>query len=249
MSVISSECDLDDTKEVEAFIMTSLGKLIFVDIHARHSKSLSSDETSDDLTECLSLAFENLYYMPYDIMECYGPIVHTLDISHNQFSRNLQFLAEFEELTSLNLDHNNVDAYTVFPRMPKLQLLWLNHNDIDDLYPFLKNLRDSLPNLRYLSLMGNKAAPSYLNGGTFYDYLQYRLFVISWFPRLVHLDDRIVTAEQRREAKRLFKRPLLEHIAETAPLPGCIKQLHNKLLNVFLKPTLSEKAKSTNFII
>lgn len=88
--------------------------------------------------------------------------------------RNLQFLGEFENLTSLNLDHNNIDDHTVFPHMPKLQLLWLNHNSIEELYPFIKNLYESVPNLRYLCLMGNKAAPSYLNGGTFYDYLQYR---------------------------------------------------------------------------
>lgn len=92
----------------------------------------------------------------------------------NYLFRNLQFLAEFENLTSLNLDHNEIDDHTVFPHMPKLQLLWLNHNNIGELYPFVKNLYESVPNLRYLCLMGNKAAPSYLNGGTFYDYLQYR---------------------------------------------------------------------------
>ncbi|CAK9823772.1 Leucine-rich melanocyte differentiation-associated protein [Anthophora retusa] len=154
--------------------MTSLGKLIFVDIHCRHPKSLSSDKPSVDVVDSLSLAFENLFYMPFDIIENYGNTLRTLDISHNKFSRNLQFLAEFENLTSLNLDHNDIDDHTVFPYMPKLQLLWLNHNSVEELYPFIKNLYESVPNLRYLCLMGNKAAPSYLNGGTFYDYLQYR---------------------------------------------------------------------------
>ena len=101
------------------------------------------------------------YIVKYDLFPCH-------------IFRNLQFLAEFENLTSLNLDHNNIDDHTVFPHMPKLQLLWLNHNNIEELYPFIKNLHESVPNLRYLCLMGNKAAPSYLNGGTFYDYLQYR---------------------------------------------------------------------------
>lgn len=89
-------------------------------------------------------------------------------------------MAEFENLTSLNLDYNKIDSYTIFPYLPKLELLWLNHNDIDNLFPFLKSLYESFPNLRYLSLMGNQAAPSYLNGGTFYDYLQYRS--VSFFP-------------------------------------------------------------------
>ncbi|XP_078036617.1 leucine-rich melanocyte differentiation-associated protein isoform X2 [Augochlora pura] len=231
--------------------MTALGKLIFVDIHCRQSKSLCTEKTNADLIDSLSLAFEQLFYMPFDIIENYANTVHTLDISHNKFSRNLQFLAEFENLTSLNLDHNSLDDYTVFPYMPKLQLLWLNHNNIEELYPFVKNLYESVPNLRYLSLMGNKAAPSYLNGGSFYDYLQYRLYIISWFPHLVHLDDRVVTPEQRKEAKRLFKRPFLENLADHNPLPECIKHLHNKITNIFFKPTLpyKEKSRGTNLIV
>ncbi|XP_015600694.1 leucine-rich melanocyte differentiation-associated protein isoform X2 [Cephus cinctus] len=232
--------------------MTSLGRLVFVDINSRHPKSLYSDESSIDVTDSLSLAFENLFHMPFDIIESYGSTLRTLDISHNKFSRNLYFLTEFENISSLNLDHNNIDAHSIFPSMPKLQLLWLNHNKIEDLFPFLKNLYTSMPNLRYLCLMGNKAAPSYLNGGSFYDYLQYRLFVISWFPKLVHLDDRIVTNEQRLEAKRLFKRPFLEQLTENAQLPECIKLLHNKVTNVFGKQALPDKMKTSrgkNFII
>ncbi|XP_051159612.1 leucine-rich melanocyte differentiation-associated protein-like isoform X1 [Leptopilina boulardi] len=247
----NEEFGLEDA--VEEFAMTSLGKLIFVDSHSRHSKSLSSDESSNlDFNESLSLAFESLFHMPYDIIENYANSINTLDISHNKFSRNLQFLSEFENLTSLNLDHNNIDSFTIFPYMPKLQLLWINHNQIDDLFPFIKSLYESLPNLRYLCLMGNKAAPSYLNGGSFYDYLQYRLVVISWFPRLIHLDDRIITDEQRLEATRLFKRPLLEQFTENAVIPECIKVFHSKLSNMFVKNSLPEKlqmSKNSNFII
>ncbi|KAG7203772.1 hypothetical protein KM043_013794 [Ampulex compressa] len=239
---LSDELELQkEVEEVDNLAMTSLGKLIFVDIHSRHSKSLPSDETSVNTTDSLSLAFENLFYMPFDIIENYGNTIRTLDVSHNKFSRNFQFLTEFENLTSLILDHNNVDVYTIFPHMPKLQLLWLNHNNIEDLYPFIKNLYKSVPNLRYLCLMGNKAAPSYLNGGSFYDYLQYRLYVISWFPRLLHLDDRTVTPEQCEEANRLYKRPMLETLAENASLPDCIKHLHNKITNMFSKPILPDK--------
>lgn len=90
------------------------------------------------------------------------------------YFRNLQFLSEFDNLRSINLDHNKVDDITVFPNMPNLELLWLNHNSIKNLYPFIKNLHRSMPNLKYLCLMGNEAAPSYLNGGDFYDYLRYR---------------------------------------------------------------------------
>ncbi|XP_046736271.1 leucine-rich melanocyte differentiation-associated protein-like isoform X1 [Diprion similis] len=240
---------IDDAEEVEELAMTSLAKLVFVDTHSRSNQNGAAESESD---EALSLAFENLFHMPFDIIETYGSTLRTLDISYNEFSRNLHFLAEFDNVTSLNLDHNNIDSYTIFPPMPKLQLLWLNHNKIEDLYPFVKNLHASVPNLRYLCIMGNKAAPSYLNGGSFYEYLQSRLFVISWFPHLVHLDDRAVTPEQRLEAKRLFKRPLFDQIAETTQVPECLKHLHNKMSSIFSKPTLpvtSKLPKGPNFVI
>ncbi|XP_043266728.1 leucine-rich melanocyte differentiation-associated protein-like isoform X2 [Venturia canescens] len=240
-----NDLEIDDKKRVKEYAMTSLGKLIYMDTHSRYpNNSTSADDAATiDSSETLSLAFENLFYMPFDIIENYGSTIHTLDLSHNKFCRNLQFLAEFENLTSLNLDHNSIDSFTCLPHMPKLQLLWLNHNNIVDLFPFVKNLYESVPNLRYLCLMGNKAAPSYLNGGTFYDYLQYRLFVISWFPRLIHLDDREVTREQRIEAKRLFKRPIFENFAENAPLPECLKLIHAKITNFFSKPVMPDRVK------
>lgn len=81
---------------------------------------------------------------------------------------------EFKELTSLICDHNNITSTSFIPFMPNLELLWLNHCKIAELYPWAQRLRHSCPNLKYLSLMGNPAAPSYLNGGNFYEYLQYR---------------------------------------------------------------------------
>lgn len=84
----SDELELQkEADEVEEFAMTSLGRLIFVDLHCRHPKSLSSDKSSVDNIDSLSLAFENLFYMPFDIIENYNNTLHTLDISHNKFTR------------------------------------------------------------------------------------------------------------------------------------------------------------------
>ncbi|XP_068623752.1 uncharacterized protein [Battus philenor] len=99
----------------------------------------------------------------------------------------------------------------------------LNHCKISSLYPWAGKLKESCPNLEYISLMGNPAAPSYFNGGTFYEYLQYRLFVISKFPSLSHLDDRRVTEDEKAEAHRLYKRPLVERIV--SPGSGGLSQL------------------------
>jgi len=89
-------------------------------------------------------------------------------------SRNLQFLSSFEKLTTLILDHNNLRSDVIFPSMPTLTTLWLNHNAVAKLHPLMESIQKAFPNLKILSLMGNEAAPSYLNGGTYYEYLQYR---------------------------------------------------------------------------
>lgn len=92
----SDELELQkEADEVEQFAMTSLGKLIFVDIHCRHPKSLSADKPSVDIADSLSLAFESLFYMPFDIIENYGNTVRTLDISHNKFSRYVRIKKMF----------------------------------------------------------------------------------------------------------------------------------------------------------
>ncbi|KOB76213.1 Leucine-rich repeat-containing protein [Operophtera brumata] len=99
-----------------------------------------------------------------------------------------------------------------------IKYLDISHNKITNL-----DALESCPSLQYLCLMGNPAAPSYFNGGTFYEYLQYRLFVISQFPSLNHLDDRRVTGDQRTEAQRLYKRPLVERLV--SPGGGGLAQL------------------------
>ncbi|XP_030029969.2 leucine-rich melanocyte differentiation-associated protein isoform X1 [Manduca sexta] len=159
----------------------------------------------------LTLAYERLYEVPRTIVERFSDHIKYIDLSHNKIT-NLDALVHFKHLTSLIADHNPITENCVLPPLPKLELLWLNHCKISSLYPWVGKLKDSCPNLQYLCLMGNPAAPSYFNGGTFYEYLQYRLFVISQFPSLNHLDDRKVTDDQRAEAHRLYKRPFLERI-------------------------------------
>ncbi|XP_032515941.1 leucine-rich melanocyte differentiation-associated protein-like isoform X1 [Danaus plexippus] len=200
-----------------------------------------NDGTEDDATK-LTLAYENLYELPRTIVERFSDHIIYLDISHNKIT-NLDALVHFKHLTSLIADDNPITENCLLPPMPKLQLLWLNRCKISSLYPWVGKLKESCPNLQYLSLMGNPAAPSYFNGGTFYEYLQYRLFVVSQFPSLTHLDDRKVTDDQRSEAHRLYKRPLLERIIK--PGSGGLSQLmsssitwnsvHNKLSSLWGK--------------
>lgn len=78
--------------EEQTFIMTSLGKLVFGDIHQRYMKdlskrSLTQDDLSAEYADSLSLAYENLLYMPLNIIERHSVTINTLDISYNKFSR------------------------------------------------------------------------------------------------------------------------------------------------------------------
>lgn len=245
MSDTDNEIEYPLEAKEEEVTMTCLGKLVFAD---KYSRQLSAvNDSSERRVDSLSLAYEDLFTVPYNIIRDFSFTLYHLDISHNLFSRNLQFLSEFENLTSLNLDHNMIDDVTVFPYMPNLELLWLNHNRILNLFPFIKNLYTSVPNLKYLCLMGNVAAPSYLNGGSFYEYLNYRMFVLSWFPHLIHLDDRLVTEEQRLEARRLYKRPILENIFT---LPECMKDMHiHKTFPKLLALDGQRKPRETNSIV
>lgn len=72
-----------EANETQKPTMTALGKIVFGDIHNRRNKT---PEDVEDVVS-LSLAYENIFHMPYDIIEKYSDTLSTLDISHNRFSR------------------------------------------------------------------------------------------------------------------------------------------------------------------
>ncbi|XP_019878234.2 uncharacterized protein LOC109606101 isoform X2 [Aethina tumida] len=220
--MISSYEAVDE--EIDIYTMTSLGTIMLLE-DSRPGK------TKDDNLNRLSLAYEGLNRMPKLLIEELAENIEILDISHNEFD-NLDFLSEFKQVTTLICDHNKISAKTTLPYMPKLELLWMNHCKISELYPWAKRLQQSCPNLKYLSLMGNSVSPSHLNGGTIYEYLQ--LFLISLFPQLKHLDDRTVTADQRAEAEKMYKRPLLERFVHNSQrkLPSYLQAVTSKVSNL-----------------
>lgn len=73
---------MEIVNEVQKPAMTAVAKLVWEDTHNKLSKI--EEETN---VESLSLAFENIYYVPFDIIEKYSPSVKTLDLSNNRFSR------------------------------------------------------------------------------------------------------------------------------------------------------------------
>lgn len=76
--------ELQDAK-VQKTTMTCLGTLVFADKHSRQSLNLSNS-TKTQVTS-LSLAYEDLFTIPHNILQDFGPAIYHLDISHNMFSR------------------------------------------------------------------------------------------------------------------------------------------------------------------
>lgn len=87
---------------------------------------------------------------------------------------DLKSLRGFTKLNTVILDHNLLSARSTFPALDTVQILWVNHNQITNLSLFIETISCSYPNLRYLSMINNKAAPSYFNGGTYTSYSDYR---------------------------------------------------------------------------
>lgn len=179
-----------------------------IDSGISHSQE---NEVEHDAGNRLTLAYEKLYDVPKTVIEQFADSVTVLDVSHNKL-RNLDFVGNFKNITSIIADDNLITEKCFLPSLPGLRLLWLNHCRISSLFPWMCKLQESCPNLEHLCLMGNPAAPSFLNDGTFYEYLQYRLYVISLLRHLVHLDDRRVSEDEIQQAKQLYKKPLLTRI-------------------------------------
>ncbi|CAL1263732.1 unnamed protein product [Larinioides sclopetarius] len=106
----------------------------------------------------ITAAYQNMRAIPNVLMDNYSEWVEVLDLSHNKL-RDVSSLVEMKNLHTLILDHNLIVSTTVLPRLPRLRVLWLNFNLISEVSLFIPPLARSCPNLRYLSLMGNLAAP------------------------------------------------------------------------------------------
>ena len=62
---------------------------------------------------------------------------------------------------------------------------------------FIEHCAACFQELSTLCMMSNEAAPSYFNGATVPEYIDYRLYVISHFPKLKILDDTVVSDKER----------------------------------------------------
>lgn len=151
----------------------------------------------------LSFAFHDIDELNPRIRERHSSTLRELDLTSNKFS-DLISLRDFTRLETLILDGNLVTSQTKLPKLPSLTTLWVNKNKIVNLSTFINKISDSVPNLKYLSMLGNEACPNFLNGGSPKQYQDYRHFVISRLPNLLHLDSAPITDQEREAARRKY---------------------------------------------
>ncbi|XP_041041254.1 leucine-rich melanocyte differentiation-associated protein [Carcharodon carcharias] len=153
----------------------------------------------------MSFAHQNLQEVPFIKILRHADSLEELDLSHNCLDENLSQLGELKKLTTLILDGNNFTSHVKFAYMPRLSTLWINKNKITNLAIFIAELAKNFPQIRILSMMNNEAAPSYFNGGSLEDYIDYRHYVVSQVPTLKVLDDKEIMLEERMEAERIYR--------------------------------------------
>ncbi|XP_038056446.1 leucine-rich melanocyte differentiation-associated protein-like [Patiria miniata] len=157
-----------------------------------------------DETHRVSLAFHDLTEIPQNAISKYAAKAEVLDLSHNQIS-DLRCLESFSKIHTLILDNNHLKSHVKFPTLPQVTTLWVNRNRISNLTVFIETVSNAFPDLQYLSMMNNPAAPSFFNGGSYEQYLDYRHYVISQLPKLTMLDDKEIPETERQEAERIYK--------------------------------------------
>ncbi|XP_014681315.1 PREDICTED: uncharacterized protein LOC106821142 isoform X2 [Priapulus caudatus] len=94
----------------------------------------------------------------------------------------------------------------------RLSLAYKNYREVPSKYvkKYASNLKEidlTANKLRYLSMLNTEAAPSFFNGGSPQDYIDFRLYVVSQLRSLEFLDYLQITYEERKEANRVYKHP------------------------------------------
>ncbi|XP_028262267.1 leucine-rich repeat-containing protein 72 isoform X2 [Parambassis ranga] len=155
----------------------------------------------------LSFAYQGLTEIPYESILTQTETLEVLDLSYNLLDDpywNPALLGRLERLSTLILDCNNYTSHVKFPYMPSITTLCINKNKVTNLPVFVEEIRRKFPSIKILSMMNNKAAPSYFNGGSLTQYIDYRLYVISQIPGLKILDDTEVLDKERVQAQRTY---------------------------------------------
>ncbi|XP_067673714.1 leucine-rich melanocyte differentiation-associated protein-like [Haliotis asinina] len=172
-----------------------------VDVVGPETKESTHYMFEDGQLSCLGQDVEEI---PQAAIDDYAKVTRRLDLSFNRLQR-LDGLEHFSNLEELVLDNNELSDNVKFPKLASLHTLTVNKNKITNLDGLLDNLKSQLPQLTYLSLLGNTACPNQLSSSDKdeEDYQRYRFFVLYQLPRLKFLDSTAVKSSEITEAERV----------------------------------------------
>ena len=122
-----------------------------------------------------------------------------LDVSFNELN-DFEGLSDFTNLETLTVDNNNIVKLDNMPQLLRLKTLWLNKNSITSVDDALEILSTEVPNIEYLSLLGNPGCKTEMNGSSQLEVERYRLYCIYKLPKLVFLDSSPVSDSERQNA-------------------------------------------------
>lgn len=150
----------------------------------------------------ISFCYREIKTVPLFLEDFTNNITY-LNLSHNQLT-NIENLRNFVKLNHLVLDNNELDDSAKFPVLYTLQTLEMNNNQFKNISSLTKKLSKSYPLLNYLSLLGNKACPSDILGSqnSKDDYQKYRRAVVKQLDNLKFLDFKTVDETDGRLPKR-----------------------------------------------
>ncbi|CAI5682308.1 leucine-rich repeat-containing protein 72 [Oreochromis aureus] len=170
-----------------------------------HASGQQSPHSHASHFQWLSFAYQGLTEIPYETILTQTDSLQVLDLSYNLLDENPALLGRLEKLSTLILDCNNYTSHVKFPYMPSITTVCINKNKINNLPVFVEEIWRKFPNIKILSMMNNEAAPSYFNGGSLTQYIDYRLYVISQLPGLEILDDTEVLEKERAQARKTYR--------------------------------------------
>ena len=154
----------------------------------------------------VSLAYRGLKELPEEFLlekPSFKLQVEVLDLSNNQF-KNLDKLEGYDNIHTLILDSNKFNSHSTLPKIYSVTYLSMIDNRIVNLSLFIDKIANKFPNLRFLNLLKNPAAPNYFNEGSADEYKDYRLYVINCMPNIKVVDYIEVGKEEVTEAKKVY---------------------------------------------
>ncbi|XP_018334531.1 leucine-rich melanocyte differentiation-associated protein isoform X1 [Agrilus planipennis] len=161
---------------VESSFTSNQGKVLSAVSNITCSSYFHGNSNAVELKLCYT--GQKCYKIPDVLIKMYGPKVNSLDLSFNEL-QTLRGLEFFPSLHELILDNNQLSDNLVLPPLKHLHTLSLNKNEITDVELLVEKILKSVPNLTYLSLLGNKACPNQLSDSDKdeEDYKRYRYLI------------------------------------------------------------------------